>query len=700
MPANNIILYATGLTLGLAALAAHADERTGTSAAERGWLCERCPSSSGWELDIEAGPAIVTDDAYNFGDYTGLDKKGGYLFSDFYGRYRNDKADYLIFEGYTRSKDAAALFLKGGKQSLYEVRASYQAIPRRIFNTTATPYQGSGSDTLTLPSGWTRAPSTAGMTDLNASLAPINIGRDWNIYGLGFDLKPGQRWKLSTDFTRRERKGINRSAGSFLFNATEFAAPVDYQTDDLEMALAYTADKWQTSLSYFGSVFKNENSELQWDNPYTSAAGADTGQLALPPGNESHQLSLAGSILLPARTTLNGQLGFGHMTQNAELLPYTTNPALAGTLPVSSANAEVDTLNVNIRAVSSPWRKVTIEGELRYNDFNNKTAVNDYDYVVTDSIPGSYAAPNSAYDYKRRELKLRGEYRLTGKTRLHAGFDTKRFDRNNQERDRTTTNRLWFRMRTRLARSSTLDLDLFSEDRDGSDYQAISTPGAPQNPLMRKYNMADRQRTGIKLRGSIFTGENSDLGWEFGYGNDDYDNSAIGLTESNYVRFGADYSYLFGNSAAAYASLYNEEVSTEQANSQSFSTPDWTATTDDTFTTATLGANWPELIGKLDGNLEYNWSRSVGTTKNDTSGLPTSFPDLRTNRQNLKLGVSYPYSDTLSLGLDYIYEKFSSKDWQLDNVEPATIPNLLSLGANAWNYDTSVLYLNVKYQLQ
>jgi hypothetical protein len=217
---------------------------------------------------------------------------------------------------------------------------------------------------------------------------------------------------------------------------------------------------------------------------------------------------------------------------------------------------------------------------------------------------------------------------------------------------------------------------------------------------MRKYNMADRERRGVKLRGTVFTGENSDLGWEFETGNDDYNNSLIGLTESDYVRVGADFSYMFSGAATAYASVYNEEFDTEQANSQSFSAPDWTATSEDTFTTATLGASWPAMIGKLDGKFEYVWAQSVGAVSNDTSGLPDSFPDLRSKRQNLTLGVSYPYSASLSFGLDYIYEDFSSSDWHLDGVEPATISNLLALGAEAWNYDTSVVYFNVRYQLQ
>jgi MtrB/PioB family decaheme-associated outer membrane protein len=690
-----LAIVIAGVMAGSAARAEGSIETTNTS----GWLCELCTPSIGWYLDIEAGPAFVTDDAYNFGDFTGLDEKDAYLFSNFFGRYRNNDAHYVIFEGYTRSKDAMALFLKGGKQSLYEVRASYQAIPRRLFDTTVTPFTGNGTDTLQLPGTWVRAPNTGSMTDLANSQIPVNIGWDWDVYGLGFDLKLSQQWKFTTDYTRRERKGMKRSAGSFFFNAAEMVAPVDYNTDNLEMALSFSADKWQASLTYFGSVFKNTNESLTWDNPYTSGAGADKGQLALPPDNESHQLSLAGSLLLPARTTLNGQLSIGHMTQNADLLPFTLNPGLVTPLPTNSTNAAVDTINLNLRAVTSPWRKLTLEGELRYNDFDNETPINSYNYVVTDSAQALNAVPSSAYDYKRREIKLRGEYRLTGKTRLYAGLDTERFDRNKQDRSRTTTNRLWFRMRTRLNQTSNLNLDLFSEDRSGSTYSSTSNPAAPENPLMRKYNMADRQRNGLKVRGTVFAGDNSDFGWEFELGKDNYRNSDIGLTDSEYLRFGADFSYLFAKSASTYASLYNEDIKTEQANSQSFSNPDWTATTDDTFTTATLGANWPGLIGILDGNLEYTWSQSVGSTRNNTSGLSSSFPDLRTKRQNVKLVMSYPYSESLSFGLNYVYEKFSSSDWQLDGVEPSTIPNLLSMSADTWNYDTSVVYLNVRYQL-
>ncbi len=633
------------------------------------WSCESCALSDGWEWDIEGGPAYLADDAFRYGDYTGLDEKGVYLFGDVFGRYWGEDASYMVFEGYLRGIDSSALFFKGGKQGKYEVRASYQAIPRRFFNETVTPYSGTAN--LVLPGNWVRAPSTQQMTELSNSSAPVAIGLDLDILGLGIDFKPAQQWKLSADYTRREREGLKRVAGSFFFNAAELAAPVDYTTNDLQLSAIYAADTWQANVTYFGSVFSNANDTLTWDNAYSWPAGTTSGQIALPPDNTSHQISLAGSMLLPARTTLNGQLSFGKLSQD-EALPT-----------AGSANGKVNTLNANLRVTSSPWRQVTIEGELRYNDFDNET-------------PTQFAS--IAYDYQRREIKLRGEFRLRGGTKLYAGFDNERFERNRQDRTDTTTNRLWFTVRTRLGDVADLHVNLFTDDRNGSTYETVIDPLAPENPLMRKFNQADRERNGARLHGSVYASQRADFGWELEIGSDDYNNSAIGLTDSDYVRYGADFSYLFTGSTSVYASLYQEDITTDQQNSQSFSLPDWSATTDDSFTTATIGIVYRGLFGNLDANLEYGWADSRGKMENDTNGLPTSFPDLRSNRQNLNLGLSYPYSDSLSFRFDYIFERLETDDWALDGLNQDTVPNLLALGARAWNYDASVFYFSVRYQ--
>ena len=211
--------------------------------------------------------------------------------------------------------------------------------------------------------------------------------------------------------------------------------------------------------------------------------------------------------MLPARTTVSGQLSLGHLTQNADLLPFTTNAALnAGPPPIASAGASADTLNVNLRAVTRPFADWSFTGEFRYNDFDNRTDINLYAYSVTDVRQASEPAASSAYDYVRRDFEVSAEYAVLRRTRLLGGFDTRRVERNDQDRSRTTTNRLWFRVRTRLADMSQVDMDLFTEERGGSDYNPAQALGAPQNPLLRKYNMADRDRRGLRVRGTLTPG--------------------------------------------------------------------------------------------------------------------------------------------------------------------------------------------------
>ena len=690
----------TYIVTGLVALLLTMSLQAQDEAPPVSWRCDSCGLNAGWDVDLKIGTAYSDEDSFEFGDYTGLDDDGAYLFGDVLALYRDNEGNYVNLEGSAYSADSLAFFLEGGQQGNYELRASYQAIPRRIFNETLTPYGGNGSDNLTLPGSWVRAPNTAGMTAFDTTAQPVKIAWDWDVYGFGVDYLAASNWKVRADYKRTEKEGQRRSSGSFGFSAVEFAKPIDYTSDDLELEVAYGADWWQTSLSYYGSIFSNDDESLTWDNAYTSGVGTDEGEMALAPDNESHQVSLAGSMVLPLRTTLNGQLSFGHMTQNEDLLPYTTNPGLgAGALPRNSANAEVDTWNMNLRAVTSPWRKVTLEGELRYNDFNNKTPVDQYTYINSDNGAGG-TVNNTAYDYERRDIKVRGEYRMSSAFRIDGGFDTERVVRNRQDRTRTTNDRLWAGFRTRAGAAANFRAEAFIEDRGGSDYEVRTNNESQQNPLMRKYNLADRERYGFKLNASTFTSKGASVNLELEYSDDDYDNSDMGVTESDYIRFGADVSVPVREVAAFYASYYQENIDTDQANSQSFANPDWKASTEDRFQTATAGLTYPDIFGPLDATLEYTWSQAVGEINSNTSGLSDEFPDLRSKRQTVRAGLSYPYSESLSFGFDYLFESLDTDDWSLDDVEPDTINNLLAYGADPWNYNASVFYLSVRYKLQ
>jgi MtrB/PioB family decaheme-associated outer membrane protein len=662
--------------------------------------CPLCVPSAGWELDTTFGPGYVTDDAYKFGDYTGLGEKGGYLFGDVFARWRGKNGGYSRLEGYRLGQDSRALFFEGGKQSRYELRAFYQEIPRRIYDTTQTPFLGVGTDDLTLPPGWVRGGTTQGMTALDASLQPVKIEEDWKVAGAGFTIRPATRWAFDVDYRRQEREGQGSQGGSFFFNASQLIRPIDYSTDQLDAKVGYAAHRWQLNLTYAGSVFKNENESLTWQNPYTPLPGAgtqDEGELAQPPDNQAHYIGLNGSVQLPARTLLSGQLSVGRQTQNEDLLPYTVNPAIAvNPLPRDTADAEVETTNANLRIVSSPARLFSIEGELDYYDRDNKTDMTDWDYVVTDWVPAGTPAENIAYDYTRTNANVRAELRANSRNRFHIGYDYQRYKRPQQEREETDTRRWWFKYNARPVRVADINIELYSESRDGSEYETITDVPVPQNPAMRLYNMADRERDGLRANISFTPTDRANIAVEYEYNDDDYNNSVLGLLTSNYQRYGLDLSLLLTERITGYIGLYNEEIDSEQAD-QNGANPIWNGFTNDQYWTGTVGLRIPRLTRRWGMNLEYTRAASKGEITIDNAGLQSQFPDLRSDLHQFKLGVDYAFSPAWSLQLGYWYEKFDTSDWALEGVEPDTVPNLLSLGADPFNYETSVIFLGARF---
>ena len=233
--------------------------------APRDWTCEVCLSAAGWELDIEGGPAYVNEDAYRFGDGTGLDRERRlYLFGDVFGRYWNEDAGYMQFEGYLRGQDATAIFFKGGKQSALRAARLLPGDPDADFRHDGHALRRQRqrrADTAAELGACTddRADDGAGCQ----RLSPVTIGWDWKALRprSGAQARPADGNSTSIT-TGSSAKAHRRSSASFFFNAAEFAAPVDYTTDDVEVAVKYGADSWQASVSYNGSAFRNGNEEL------------------------------------------------------------------------------------------------------------------------------------------------------------------------------------------------------------------------------------------------------------------------------------------------------------------------------------------------------------------------------------------------------------------------------------------------------
>lgn len=663
------------------------------------WECRFCEFPSGTELDVDGGVIWVSDDSAKFGDFTGLDEEGGYLDAQLDLRHWGENGHRWQLLGRNLGLESREISVAGGRQGLYELNAFYSKIPRSIFFTTETPFLGSGTDSLSLPENWVHAGNTQDMSALDTSLQPLKIRSDREILGVGAKLLPWQNLELTAEYRHDKKDGNRIDSGSILTVASQFVQPLEYTTDQLELAAGYTADAWNLQLGYYGSFFNNSVDRLRWETPFNPIFGADVGQLDVAPDNDFHQLSLSGGYRFARHTNLTGRLAMGRGQQTDSFLPYTVNPLLAGQpLPQTGLNGDVDTTNINLRLRSTPLRRMGLTAEYRKNERDNKTSENLYEYVITDALPGQTVG-NRPYSFDRDSYRLSADYRLMRRTRLSVGWNRDDVDRNFQERRKTETDKLWARASVGFTSTISGWIEFSAEERDGSEYMDPVQPNSTQNPLMRKYNLADRDRDVVEGQVTVQPIDAWDFSLSAVVAEDDYKNTLIGLTESDYVSATLDTSVRVGP-VSLYAAYTREEIESNQNGSQQFIVPDWSGDVQDEFDNLVLGFKWPELFSRVDLSLDYTYAKSSGDIDMNVSGARSAFPQLDTQLNSVRLNLDYQVRDNIKVRAGYWYEHYSSSDWALDNVFPATVPHLLSLGANAYNYNVNTVMLSLNYAWQ
>ena len=216
---------------------------------------------------------------------------------------------------------------------------------------------------------------------------------------------------------------------------------------------------------------------------------------------------------------------------------------------------------------------------------------------------------------------------------------------------------------------------------------------------MRKYHLADRDRDAIEGQVTVQPFDVWDFSLSAAVAEDDYKNTMIGLTESEYMSATLDTSVRAGP-VSIYAAYTREEIDSKQNSSQQFNAPDWTGDTKDEFDTLVVGFKWPELFSRVDLNLDYTYAKSSGDIDMNVSGARSAFPQLETQLDSVRLYADFKVRENLKVRAGYWYEHYSSSDWALDYVFPATVPHLLSLGANAYNYNVNTVLLSLNYAWQ
>ena len=664
------------------------------------WICEFCPFESGSRADVEAGASYVSDDSAYFGDASGYSEEGIYVNVDGDGSYATD-SHQMQWQIEDLGLDSRFAELRGGRQGTFDYNVAYRQLPRHRYFTTDSIFEQSGASALSLPAGWVQAPVTSGFTELDSSLAPRDIESERRVFDIGGSFLASSHFSFSANYQRQERDGVDVFGGSYFTQASLLPGPFDYVTDIIDLGIRYAGSRGFLYLGYHVSEFDNNNDELRWESPFTTAPGAEIAALAQAPDNTFQQLSLSGSYgFADYQTVASFTAAMGRMEQDQAFLPYTTNTGLVvQPLPQSSLDAEIDTTNFAVSLTSKVFDRVRVKAAYRYDERDNQTAQYDWTRVITDTFVSGTTEANIPYSFERSSLNLSADFELFDTLRIGGGYDRRTVDRDFQEVAEQTEDSGWGQLRWIPNGIFNVSIKGGAAERDVDRYNETIALTLGQNPLMRKYNLAYRYRRFGELVVSASLPETPlSLTINGLYSDDDYTQSLMGITAGEDMSLGADLSWNFSENSSLYVTGGYQNIESEQAGSEFFAAPDWFAENTDEFVTAGAGIRIRQIGDNLDLQLDY--MHSDGTSEillTSASNGPSRFPDIESTLDYLRLKLSYQSSERLSWTMNARYQRFSAEDWALEGVGPATIPVVLTMGANPYDDEILIFGLGFRY---
>lgn len=666
------------------------------------WKCKFCAfPEEGISGQAEVGAGNVSESSAKFGDYTGLNKQGAFFIGNADVRSRGENAWYWNLRARNLGLDSRSIGVDGGRQGRFGVSFDYSELPHFLSDSAKTVFVG--DENLTLPAGWVFADPTTAMTGLATALHPVNIETQRKRIGTGASFIAGSRWQFQVNFRRDTKQGHKRTAGDMFFNSAQFLEPIDYQTDQLDASAAYSGTKLQARFAYHGSFFSNSIKSQTWVDPFSTTVPPATGQHALPPDNQFHQLLASMGYQWTASTRVMADVAVGEMTQDDPFLPVTTNAAIAvPALPQTSLNGRVKTLTANLKMVSDLTDKLRVNAAVMRDDRDNQTPQAAYTRVITDTVLSPTPRVNTPYSFTNDSLKLNADYRLPQRSKLSAGVDRDKTQRTFLEGTETTEDTYWVQAKTNMFEKASLGVKYSRSARDGT-YQVVPTTVPAQNPLMRKYNMADRDRDNVAARLTLLPVDRVTVGLGADVAHDNYTESVIGLTDAQDTTLSADVSVAVSETTSMHVFYNRQRIESSQKGASTgvvFGLPDWKAENKDNVDTAGIGIKHRLIANKLDIGADYFLSHSKSAIKMSHGDLfqdHFQFPDLTTDLASLKVYGTYRFGSSLSLNAAFLHETYSAKDWSIDGTTATTLPDVLLLGEKAPDYNVNVITMSVRY---
>lgn len=692
----------------------------------------------GYTSEVEIGGEWVTEDSFKFGEYTGLEDDGPYVIGDMTVRRRapfdSESTMYWESTGSNLGLDSRSVHLEYGHQGDFELFLDYDQTPRFQIENARTPYFGDGHQHLTLPAGLQNSgTSSSTITNLDANLRTIDIETERTELGGGLTWHLNKQWSLKGEYSHEFKEGTDTIAGIFGQSGGNplsaiLPEPIDYEEDQVDIALGYIGDRLQAELAYKGSWFWNNKDTLRWDNPFTNAAWATIpteGQMSLPPDNQAHRISLSTGYNLSDTSRLTGVFSYGWMLQDENFLPYTINPALAtNALPRQSLDGEIKDLLIDVSGWTRPIDGLDLQARYRFNDRDNDTPRDVFQIVRSDTQDAGDERINLPYSTKQHLVNLDATYRVLPRTQVTLGYDFEQKERTFTEVDTTREHTGRVKVRSRpLDNVSTTVEYAHSYRNSPDDYEGnapfvASTVGATpddfeNHPDLRKFYLADRDGDVISAGLSIIPHEKVSIGVSGSYSKYNYDDGVYGLRDHTRSDITLDVSYSPTSDVTAYTFYTYERQEFAQDGIQfTAATPPanllgndptlrWSMDSRDEVHSVGSRVEWHVLENKLDLNFEYTFSMAM--TSFDPKGAAGTnpaigLPDVKSTLHSIGVSADYHLRENTSLRLGYWFQSLRTDDFALDGVDVDTVDQVLGLGEGSPNYTAHVVGISFAYK--
>jgi len=632
------------------------------------WMCNFCTYTHGWFGWLDIGPGYASDADLKFADYRGINDEGGFIsaFGDIH--YRNDDGRYLDIYARDLGTDARQVEARGGREGRYQVRLAYREIRKYRGYGTQTVHQGAGSNNLVLQQNWVTARTTAGMSALNASLNPVALDTTRKVVEAGLGFKITGKWRYDVDFQHTEKTGTRPfGAGVLTIQSSHFPAPVNFTTNRVDMGLDYAGKRSRLRFGFNSSAFNNDYTSITWENPFRPVGSTGVLRAALEPDNTFYQFNLTGSYRPTRKLRFSGRAAISRTKQDEAFLPYSSNPDFDDlTLPRTSLGGKIDTSTLNL-------------------------ATNLTDLELRPETP------NRPYSFKRNQYSADLTWRARPFVSLRAGTKRKDYQRTLQSVRKTEEQTWWGEVNINHWAAAQLRLRLETSERDISPYLQVSDPGLQENILMRKFNLADRERERAVIELDLSPTERLSAGLSYFISEDSYEQSLLGLLSSDEESVSLDLGFVFNPNINLHAFVTVDEYESEIYGPTGIGLRPWTARTEDRFTTFGVSLKG-KLSDKLNLAIDLVSADSKGRINTGTGAGEAPFPSLKTDLFNARISFGYQVNRQWGWTFYAEHEDYDSADWQIDGLGNDGISAILTLGEVSPDYSVTIVRLLANYK--